>query len=66
MKAKKDKCHLRISGNVEGNIIEKSICGELLGLNIDYKLKLNEHLESIHKSRSKRKCLLQNIALQEF
>ena len=61
MKAKKDKCHLLISGsenitiNVDGNIVEKSICAKLVGLNVDYKLKLNEHLESIHKSRSKRK-----------
>ena len=72
VKAKKDKCHLLISGsenitiNVDGNIIEKSICEKRLGLNIDYKLKLNEHLESIHKSTSKRKCLLENIASQEF
>ena len=53
MKEKKDKCHLLISGSenitikVEGNIIEKSICEKLLGLNIDYKLKFNKHLESI-------------------
>ena len=72
MKAKKNKCHLLISGsenitiNVDGNIIEKIICEKLLGLKVDYKLKLNEHLESIHKSRSKRKYVLENIALQEF
>ena len=73
MEAKKDKCHLLIRGseniiiNVDGNIIEKSICEKLLGLNVDYKLKFNEHLESIFKkSRSKCKCLLENIALQEF
>ena len=53
IKAKKDKCHLLISGsenitiNVDGNIIEKSICEKLLGLNVDYKLKFNEQLESI-------------------
>ena len=72
MQAKKDECHLLISGseniiNVDGNIIEKSICEKLPGLNVDYKLKFNEHLESIFKkSRSKCKCLLENIALQEF
>ena len=73
MKAKKDKCHLLISGsenitiNVDGNITKKSICEKLLGLNVDYKLKFNEHLESIlKKTRSKCKCLLENIALQEF
>ena len=72
IKAKKDKCHLLISGNenftinVDGNIIEKRICEKLLGLNVDYKLKFNEHLESIKKSRSKRKYLLEGIALQEF
>ena len=55
MKAEKDKCHLLISGsenitiNVDRNIIEKSICDKLLGLNVDYKLKFNEHLQSILK-----------------
>ena len=57
MEAKKDKCHLLISGseniiiNVEGNIIEKSTCEKLLGLNVDYKLKFNKHLESILKKQ---------------
>ena len=51
--SKKDKCYLLISGSenitisVDGNIIEKCICEKLLGVNVDYKLKLNEHLESI-------------------
>ena len=55
MEAKKDKCHLLISGseiiiiNVDGNIKEKSICEKLLGLNVDYKVKFNEHLESVFK-----------------
>ena len=55
MKEKKDKCHLLITGseniiiNVDGNIIEKSICEKLPGLNVDYKLKFNEDLESIFK-----------------
>ena len=50
MKVNKDNCHLLISSsqnisiNVDGNIIGKSICEKLLGVNIDYKLKFNEHL----------------------
>ena len=53
--SKKDKSYLLISGseiipiNVDGNIREKSICEKLLSVNVDYKLKLNEHLESILK-----------------
>ena len=53
MKANKDKCHLLISGsenitiNLDGSIIGKSICEKLLGVNDDYKLKFNEHLDSI-------------------
>ena len=49
MKANKDKCHLLRSGsknitiNVDGNIIAKSICEKLLGVNVDSKLRLNEH-----------------------
>ena len=68
--SKKDKCYFLISGsenitiNEDGNITEKSICEKLLGVNVDYKLKLNEHY--FKKSKSKRKCLLENIALQEF
>ena len=47
-------CHLIISSknitiNVGGNLIEKSIFEKLLGLNIDYKLKLNKQLDSILK-----------------
>ena len=55
IKAKKDKYHLLISGsenftiNLDGNIIGKSICENLLGLKVDYKLKFTEHLESILK-----------------
>ena len=47
---KKDKCYVLISGsenitiNVDGNIIEKSICEKLLGVNVDYKLKHNESI----------------------
>ena len=60
VKAKKDKCHLFISGsenitiNVDGNITGKSICEKLLGVNIDYKLKLNEHLDSILKKAGRK------------
>ena len=49
----KDKCHLLISGsenitiNVPCNIIDKIICEKLFGLNVDYKLKFNKHLDSI-------------------
>ena len=55
MKAKKNKCYFLISRsenitiNVDGNIIEKSICEKLVGLKVDYKLKFNEHLQSILK-----------------
>ena len=50
MNVNKDNCHLLISGsqnitiNVDGNIIGKSICEKLLGVNINYKLNFNEHL----------------------
>ena len=37
--------------NVDGNIIGKSICEKLLGVNDDYKLKFNEHLDSILKKQ---------------
>ena len=55
MTAKAGKCHLLRSGsanitiNADGNIKEKSICEELLGLNVYYKLKFNKHLDSILK-----------------
>ena len=51
IKENKDKCHLLISGNenitinVDGNIIEKSICEKLLGVKVDYKLNFNEQLQ---------------------
>ena len=57
--SKKDKCYFLISGsenitiNEDGNITEKSICEKLLGVNVDYKLKLNEHLENILKKASR-------------
>ena len=67
MKAKKDKCHLFISGsenitiNADGNITGKSICEKLLGVNIDYKLKLNEHLDSILKKAGRKVNVLSRI-----
>ena len=66
MKVRKDKCHLLISGgqnitiNVDGNIIEKSICEKLLGVNIDYKLKFNEH-DSILKKACRKENALSRI-----
>ena len=43
MKANRDKRHLLISNSentidADGNIIGKSICEKLLGVNVDYKL----------------------------
>ena len=72
MKAKKGKCHLLISGsenitiNIDGNIIEKNIC-EKLGLNVDYKLKFNEHLESILKKAGRNvKAFLRILPYKHF
>ena len=58
MKANRDKCHLLISNsenniNADGNIIGKSICEKLLGVNVDYKLNFNEHLDNIFKKQVK-------------
>ena len=56
MKANKDQCHLLITGsenitiNVDGSIIGKSICEKLLGVNVDYKLKFSERLDSVLKN----------------
>ena len=67
MKANKDKCHLRISCsenttiNVDGNIIGKRICEKLLGVNVDYKLKFNEHLDSIFKKAGRKVNALSRI-----
>ena len=60
MKANKDKCHLLISGceniiiNADGNIIGKSICKNLLGVNVDYKLRFNKNLDSIFKKAGRK------------
>ena len=67
MKANKDKCHLLIGGsenitiNVDGNIIGKNICEKLLGVNVDYKLKFNEHLDSILKKAGRKIHALSRI-----
>ena len=56
MKANKDQCHLLVTGsenitiNVDGSIIGKSICEKLLGVNVDYKLKFSERLDSVLKN----------------
>ena len=60
MKSNKEKCHLLISCsenitiNVNGNIIGKSICEKLLGVNVYFKLKFNEHLDSILKKAGRK------------
>ena len=36
-----------ITINADGNITEKSNCENLFGVNVDYKLKFNEHLSRI-------------------
>ena len=33
--------------DLDGNIIGKGICEKLLGVNLDYTLKFNKHLDSI-------------------
>ena len=55
----------RTSSLIE-NIIEKSAYEKLLGVNVDYNLKFNEHLESILKKAIRKVNALENIALQEF
>ena len=73
MKANKGKCQLLISSsenvtiNVDGNITGKSICEKLLSVNVDYKLKFSETLDSIlKKSWSKSRGSLENITLHKF
>ena len=67
MKANKGKCHLLISCsenitiNADGSIIGKSICEKLLGVNFDYKLKFNEHLDSILKKADRKVKALSRI-----
>ena len=52
--------------NLIESIIEKSAYEKLLGVNVDYNLKFNEHLESILKKAIRKVNALENIALQEF
>ena len=53
IKTKKDKYHLLTSGsenitvNVDSNIIVKSMCEKLHGVNVAYKLKFSERLDCI-------------------
>ena len=47
--------------NVDGNIIEKNIFEKLLGVNVDYKLKFNEHLDSILKKAGRKVNALSRI-----
>ena len=67
MKRNKDKWHLLISRsknitlNIDGNVIGKSICGKLLGVSVDYKLKFNEHLDSILKRAGRKVNALSRI-----
>ena len=39
------KLQWNITVNVDGNITRKSICEKLVGVNVDCKLKFNEHLD---------------------
>ena len=49
MEANEDKCHLLTSSsenitiNIDDSTIVKSVCEKLLCVNVDYKLKFNEH-----------------------
>lgn len=55
IKTNKSKCHLFISSdenstiNMDGNIIQKSNCEKIFGVNNDYILNFYEHLDSIVK-----------------
>ena len=40
---------MNITINADGNVIGKSACEKLAGVNVGYKLKFNEHLDSISK-----------------
>ena len=60
IKANNDKCHLLISDNenitinVDDNVIDKSNCKKLLGVNVDYKLNFNKHLGSVLKKAGRK------------
>ena len=60
IKANNDKCHLLISDNenitinVDDNVIDKSNCKKLLGVNVDYKLNFNKHLDSVLKKAGRK------------
>ena len=67
MKANKGKCYFLISGsenstiNVDGNVIEKSNCEKLLGVDADYKLKFKKRLDSILKNAGRKADALSRI-----
>ena len=50
-----------ITINVDGNIIGESIIEKLLGVNVDLKLKFNEHLDSIFKKAGRKVNALSRI-----
>ena len=56
MKINSDRCHLILSSNDEnkklefnGEVINSTQIQKLLGLHIDYKLKSDTHIETLHK-----------------
>ena len=67
MKANKGKCYFLIRGsenntiNVDGNVIEKSNCEKLLGVDADYKLKFKKRLDSILKNAGRKADALSRI-----
>ena len=52
---------MNITINVDDNIIGKNICEKILGVNVDYKLKFNEHLDSILKKAGRKVNALSRI-----
>ena len=55
-----------ITINVDGSIIGKSICEKLLGVNVDYKLTFNEHLDSIKKAGQKINAVSRILSCMKF
>ena len=55
MKINSDRCHLILSSNenkkleFNGEVINNTQIQKLLGLHIDYKLKFDTHIETLHK-----------------
>ena len=64
IKVNKDKCHSdneNITINVDNNVIDKSNCKKLLGVNVDYKLNFNKHLDSVLKKAGRKLNTLSRI-----